>query len=100
MKDGEPWTNTLGMRLLPLDNIHLTVFQTRLRDFATFVQATNYDAEGGMSSAMKQDGLGRRILSWKLPGYPQTLDDPLVSTTGKQPASKAGGHFKAQFPII
>jgi hypothetical protein len=88
MKDGEPWTNTLGMRFLPLDNIHLTVFQTRVRDFEAFVQA-----------AMKQDGLGR-ILSWKLPGYPQTLDDPLVSTTGKQPASKACGHFKAQFPII
>ena len=77
----EPWTNTLGMRFLPLDDTHIAVFQTRVRDFEAFVQATHYDAEGGMSSAMKEDGLGRRILSWKSPGYRQTVEHPVVGVS-------------------
>jgi formylglycine-generating enzyme required for sulfatase activity len=56
----------------------VAVFETRVRDFEAFVQATHYDAEGGMSSAMKQDGFARRNLSWKSPGFPQTADDPVV----------------------
>ena len=53
---GKPWTNTLDMRFVPVGDIHMAVFETRVRDFEAFVQATHYDAEGGMSSVMKQDG--------------------------------------------
>ena len=53
-------------------------FETRVRDFEAFVQATQYDSEGGMVSAIKQDSFARRNLSWKSPGFPQTPDDPVV----------------------
>jgi formylglycine-generating enzyme required for sulfatase activity len=77
-QSGKPFTNTLDMSFVPVSGIHVAVFETRVRDFEAFVQATHYDAEGGMSSAMKQDGFARRNLSWKSPGFPQTPDDPVV----------------------
>jgi serine/threonine protein kinase len=75
---GKAWTNSLGMSFVPIGNIHTAATETRVRDFEAFVQATRYDAEGGMSSAIKQDGFARRNLSWKAPGFPQTQDDPVV----------------------
>jgi hypothetical protein len=66
------------MSFVPVSDIHVAVFETRVRDFEAFVQATHYDAEGGMSSAMKQEGFQRRNLSWKSPGFPQTPYDPVV----------------------
>jgi len=75
---GKPWSNSLGMSFVPVGGLHIGAFETRVRDFEAFVQATHYDAEGGMSSVMKQDGFGRRKLSWKSPGFPQTPDDPVV----------------------
>ena len=75
---GKPWTNTLGMSFVAVGDIHMAAFETRVRDFEAFVQSTHYDAEGGMSSAMKQEGFPRRNLSWKSPGFPQTPDDPVV----------------------
>ena len=75
---GKPWVNTLGMGMVPVGDVHMAVSETRVRDFEAFVQAAHYDAEGGMSSAMKQDGFARRNLSWKSPGFPQTPDDPVV----------------------
>ena len=75
---GKPWINTLDMGFVPVGDIHMAVFETRVRDFEAFVRASHYDAEGGMSSAMKQDGFARRKLSWKSPGFPQTPDDPVV----------------------
>ncbi len=75
---GKPWTNTLGMGFVPVGGIHMAAFETRVRDFDAFVQSTRYDAEGGMSSAMRQEGFQRRNLNWKSPGFPQTPDDPVV----------------------
>ena len=80
-RPGQPWTNTLGIRFVPLGDIHMAAFQTRVRDFEIFVQTTHYDAEGGMSSAVKQDAFERRRLSWKSPGFPQTPDDPVVGVS-------------------
>jgi serine/threonine protein kinase/formylglycine-generating enzyme required for sulfatase activity len=77
-RPGKPWTNSLGLSFVPLGEIHMAVFETRVRDFEAFVQATRYDAEGGMNSVIKQDGFARRNLSWKSPGFPQTPDDPVV----------------------
>jgi len=59
------------------------LFQTRVRNFGAFIQATHYDAEGGMSSAMKQEGLGRRILSWKFPGIRRRLMTQVWVSLGK-----------------
>lgn len=74
---GKPWVNSLGMRFVPLEEIHFAVCETRLRDFQAFVDATGYDAEGGMYS-LAQDGFKQHGNSWKNPGFPQSPDHPIV----------------------
>jgi serine/threonine protein kinase len=75
---GKPWTNSLEMRFVPLGNIHLAVWQTRVRDFEAFVQATGYDAIGGMSSVVIQNGFKLNDMSWKNPGFVQTSEHPVI----------------------
>jgi formylglycine-generating enzyme required for sulfatase activity len=75
------WANSLGMRFVPLGGIHISVWQTRVRDFEAFVTATGYDAVGGMSSAVTQNGFKLNKMSWKDPGFPQTPDHPVVGVS-------------------
>jgi len=75
---GEPWSNSLEMKFVPIGQIHFAVWQTRVRDFAAFVQATGYDASGGMSSVVTQNGFKLNALTWKEPGFVQTPDHPVV----------------------
>lgn len=78
---GRPWTNSLKMRFMPLGRIHMAVWQTRVRDFEAFVQATGYDAVGVMSSAITRDGLKLTTMSWKDPGFAQTPEHPVVGVS-------------------
>jgi serine/threonine protein kinase len=78
---GQPWSNSLDMKFVPIGQIHFAVWQTRVRDFAAFVQATGYDATGGMSSVVTQNGFKLNSLSWKAPGFVQTQDDPVVGVS-------------------
>ena len=78
---GKEWTNSLEMRFVPLGNFHISVFQTRRRDFEAFVQATGYDAVGGMSSAVTQNGFKLNEMSWKAPGFQQGPDHPVVGVS-------------------
>jgi hypothetical protein len=38
---GRVWQNTLGMRFLPVGNWHMSEWETRVRDWAVFCEATN-----------------------------------------------------------
>jgi serine/threonine protein kinase/formylglycine-generating enzyme required for sulfatase activity len=78
---GKPWSNSLGMRFAPLGEFHIAVWQTRVRDFEAFVQATGYDAVGGMSSAITRNGFKLRTMSWMAPGFQQTPEDPVVGVS-------------------
>jgi serine/threonine protein kinase/formylglycine-generating enzyme required for sulfatase activity len=78
---GKPWSNSLDMKFVPTGQVHFAVWQTRVRDFAAFVQATGYDATGGMSSVVTQNGFKLNSLSWKEPGFVQTQDDPVVGVS-------------------
>jgi len=78
---GKPWSNSLEMKFVPMGEIHFAVWQTRVRDFTAFVQATGYDATGGMSSVVTQNGFKLNSLSWKEPGFVQTQDDPVVGVS-------------------
>jgi serine/threonine protein kinase len=78
---GKEWTNSLEMRFVPLGNFRISVFQTRIRDFEAFVQATGYDAVGGMSSAVTQNGFKLNEMSWKAPGFQQDPDHPVVGVS-------------------
>jgi hypothetical protein len=74
---GQPWKNSLDMRYVPVGDIHFATIETRVRDFAAFVQATGYDAEGGMYS-LQRDGFKQHGHTWKNPGFPQTPEHPVV----------------------
>jgi serine/threonine protein kinase/formylglycine-generating enzyme required for sulfatase activity len=78
---GKPWSNSLGMRFVSLGEIHIAVWQTRVRDFEPFVQATGYDAVGGMSSAITRNGFKLRTMSWMAPGFQQTPEHPVVGVS-------------------
>jgi serine/threonine protein kinase len=80
-ESGKSWTNTLEMRFVPLGKIHVAVWQTRLRDFNAFVEATSYDAVGGMSSAIVANGFKLNAMSWKNPGFAQTPEHPVVGVS-------------------
>jgi len=69
------------MRFVPLGDIYISEWQTRKRDFEAFVQATGYDAVGGMSSAVTQNGFKLNKMSWKAPGFQQTPDHPVVGVS-------------------
>jgi formylglycine-generating enzyme required for sulfatase activity len=69
------------MRFVPLGNIYISVWQTRVRDFEAFVQATGYDAVGGMESAVTQNGFKLNTMSWKTPGFVQTPEHPVIGVS-------------------
>jgi formylglycine-generating enzyme required for sulfatase activity len=76
-KTGQPWKNSLDMRYVPLGDIHFSTTETRVKDFAAFVQAKGYDAEGGMYS-LQRDGFKQHGHSWKNPGFQQSPEHAVV----------------------
>ena len=80
-RPGKPWTNTLDMRFVPLGDIYISAWATRKGDFEAFVQATGYDAVGGMSSAVTKNGFKLNEMSWKSPGFQQAPDHPVVGVS-------------------
>jgi serine/threonine protein kinase len=83
---GKPWLNSLDMKFVAVGQIHFAVWPTRVHDFAAFVGATGYDATGGMSSVVTQNGFKLNSLSWKAPGFEQTPDDPVVGISWEDAA--------------
>jgi formylglycine-generating enzyme required for sulfatase activity len=74
---GKEWTNSLGMKYVPLGRIHFAALETRVKDFQAFYEATKFDATGGMYS-QQADGFKVHGNSWKNPGFAQTPDHPVV----------------------
>ena len=76
---GQPFENTLGMRFVPVPglNVLFSVWETRVKDFQDFVNATGHDATKGMWSiaggAWKQQGH-----TWANPGFAQSPSHPVV----------------------
>jgi eukaryotic-like serine/threonine-protein kinase len=42
---GQPWTNSLGMRFVPLGPVRISVWETRLQDYDAFCAATGHRRE-------------------------------------------------------
>lgn len=74
-------TNTLEMRFVPIGNIDIAVWQKRIRDLNAFVEATGYDAVGGMSSVIVVNGFKLNAMSWKSPGFAQTPEHLVVGVS-------------------
>lgn len=66
-----PYTNSLGMKFVPVpgENFRISVWETRVRDFAAFVTAANY------KQADQPNADGR---TWRQPGFAQGDDHPVV----------------------
>jgi hypothetical protein len=78
-RPGQPWQNSLGLRLAPLPGsaAHMAIWKTRKGDFDKFAQATGYNANGAMLSSISK-GAKSKSMNWQNPGFPQTADHPVV----------------------
>lgn len=78
----ETFVNSLGMKFVSVPGLRerVSVWETRVRDFAAFVKATGYDADAGMRTfdGKTSEPAGR---SWKDPGFPQTPDHPVCGVS-------------------
>lgn len=69
----QPYENSLGMRFVPVPgvNVLFSIWETRVKDFEAFVNATGHKAEGGMYS-LEKGGWKQAGKTWKDPGFEQT----------------------------
>jgi formylglycine-generating enzyme required for sulfatase activity/predicted Ser/Thr protein kinase len=79
---GQRWTNSLGMVFVPVagTGVRFSIWDTRVRDFEAFVQATGYDATRGMFS-LRSDGLNQHGDTWKSPGFAQGPTHPVCGVS-------------------
>jgi formylglycine-generating enzyme required for sulfatase activity len=74
-----PFTNSLGQPYVPVSNVLVGVWETRLQDFRAFAQATGFKTETNMWSWAP--GWGLLGHSWESPGFPQTDSHPVVGVS-------------------
>jgi formylglycine-generating enzyme required for sulfatase activity len=73
------WTNSLGMVFVPVPetDVKFSIWETRVQDFAAFVDASGYQA-GRTMYGHRRDGWKERNSDWRKPGFVQAADHPVV----------------------
>ncbi|MBV8280352.1 MAG: SUMF1/EgtB/PvdO family nonheme iron enzyme, partial [Verrucomicrobia bacterium] len=79
---GQSWTNTIGMKFVPVGDLLMAIWDTRIRDFAQFVRETGYQPTGPMESILNGEQ-GQHGKTWDNPGFTQTGDHPVVGVSWK-----------------
>jgi formylglycine-generating enzyme required for sulfatase activity len=79
-KPGKPWANSLGMRFVPIPGtaVLFSIWETRVEDFAAYVNDTAHEPAGPMQSA-DASGLWKTMgHSWRHPEFDQDTNHPAV----------------------
>jgi len=86
-----PYVNSLGMKFVPVPGIKVlfSIWDTRVRDFQTCVQATGYLLSGiDVMKVVKAENGGYtwkweldKNASWEQPGFPQSPEHPVVGVS-------------------
>ncbi len=70
------FTNSLGMPFVPVGDLLVCRFETRVRDYAAFVEATDTETRGGASFGA--DGWTQGGASWRESSFERTDDHPVT----------------------
>ena len=72
-----PFTNSLGMKFVPLGRgeVRICIWETRVRDFAEFIASSGFQVPWGMFTLVG-GRWGNSDHTWRAPGFAQTADDP------------------------
>jgi formylglycine-generating enzyme required for sulfatase activity len=79
---GQNWTNTIGMKFVPVGDLLVAIWDSRVRDFAQFVRETGYQPTGPMESILNGEQ-GQHGKTWDNPGFTQTDGHPVVGVSWK-----------------
>jgi len=82
-RPGRPWTNSLGLRLVPVSAtaVWFAVWETRVQDFAAFAEATHHEAGSPMYGLVSNRWELLPDRSWRNPGFPQEGTHPVVGVS-------------------
>jgi formylglycine-generating enzyme required for sulfatase activity/sugar lactone lactonase YvrE len=82
---GERWENSLGMKFttIPGTDVRFSIWETRVRDFAAFTDATGHVSTGDVYSLDPVDHQWKvhPKNTWRSPGFEQTPDFPIVNVS-------------------
>jgi formylglycine-generating enzyme required for sulfatase activity len=88
-KPGRRWKNALGMHFAPVPgtSVLFAIWETRVRDFASFADATGYIAREHVYSFNPDPRSGDKWMigsnrnNWRSPGFEQSPDNPVVNVS-------------------